>query len=95
MLCNQLCASSPPRNESPSSSITRVGCIMYHESEEYNVHITPLQGGVHRLLLLFSSPPHNGVGGLLLVQMKIRSRTLTPSQGGEEVLCWLLVARIQ
>ena len=34
------CASSPPHNGAPSSSILHVGCILDHDDEEYTAYIS-------------------------------------------------------
>ena len=90
-----LCVSSPPCDGAPLSSFSLVGCILHCKDEEYAVYITPLQGGKEEYTAYSSSPPHNGVCGLIVVWMRIKSRMPTTSRGGEEVLCVLLVAGVQ
>ena len=48
---------------------------------------------MHRLLLLLLSSLQ-WVRDLIIVWMRIRSRTPTPLRGGEEVLCFLIVAGV-
>ena len=84
MLSTPLCASFPPRNGVPLSSISRVGCILHREDEEYAAYISPSQGGEEEYTTYSysssSSPPHNVVRSLLHIQMRMRSRTPTPSR---------------
>ena len=78
--------------------------LLHHTSRLYplaqgwevgHIHysIARRSGGVHRLL--FFSSLRWSTWGLHFVQMRIRSRTPTPSWGGDEVLCWLLMAGAQ
>ena len=87
------CASSLSHGGASLSSILCLGCILYCKDEEYNVYITPSQGGEEEYTAYsyYSSPHHGRVHGLLLVRMRIRSMMPTPLQGGEDVLWWLLV----
>ena len=92
-------ASSPPCNGAPSSSILRVGCILHRKDEEYAAYISPSRGGEEDYTThsysCSSSPPCDEVRYLLIVQMRIRSRTPTPSIRGEGVLCFLLLTGVR
>ena len=95
-LCTSLYASFPLHNGASSSSILHIGFILHHKDDEYAAYISPSRGGEedYTTYLYSSSPPHDGVRWLLLVQMRIRIRTPTPSQGGKEVYSWLSVADV-
>eukprot|EP00957_Ditylum_brightwellii_P043269 3278844-Ditylum_brightwellii.AAC.1 len=74
----------PPSHAYAASSITRMWStlhtLLHHKEERRSKLPTP-------------TPPYNGVHGLFLVQMGIRSRTPTPLQGGEEIVKILTLFR--